>query len=73
MLCRKKTAKKLNRRNFLQNSALATMGLTAGTSAARGTGRKSANEKIIVGCIGLGLTILGIVTNFAFVALWISG
>jgi len=44
----------MNRRDFLQSSALATMGLTAGTSAAKAAGRKSANEKIILGCIGLG-------------------
>jgi len=31
------------------------------------------NAMQVVGLIGLGLTLLGYVTNFAFVALWISG
>ncbi len=30
------------------------------------------NAMQVVGLIGLGLTLLGYVTNFAFVALWIS-
>jgi len=45
----------MNRRSFLQGSARATVGLAAGATLASAAAKpKSANEKIIIGCIGVG-------------------
>jgi len=45
----------INRRRFLRNSALVSVGLTVGNrSAARAAQGTSANDRILIGCMGLG-------------------
>ncbi len=49
------TRQPMNRRRFLQNSAVASVGLAAGTAArARAAQGTPANDKVILGCIGIG-------------------
>ena len=52
----------MNRRHFLQNSAAATVGLAAGTNLARAA---SPNERVIIGCMGLGGRGSYLATKFA--------
>ncbi|MBN1341946.1 MAG: Gfo/Idh/MocA family oxidoreductase [Phycisphaerae bacterium] len=44
----------INRRRFLQGSAAATVGLTAGATLTRTARGQSANDRVIIGCMGIG-------------------
>ncbi len=45
---------RMNRRNFLQNSAVTTVGLATTTGRSRKARGASANEKVVIGCMGIG-------------------
>jgi predicted dehydrogenase len=44
----------MNRRDFIQSSAAATVGLATSTGLARKARAASANEKVVIGCMGIG-------------------